>query len=61
MIYLDEETIGEDYMVYSETQKRALPKGTPVINCHIQEGADLSAPDVQALRLHRQVNQHGAA
>lgn len=34
-------------MIFSETQKRALPKGTPVINCHIQEGADLSAPMVE--------------
>ena len=43
MVYLDEETIGEPYMVFTEEQKRALPSGSPVINCHIQRGADICA------------------
>lgn len=42
MIYLDEETIGEQYMSFAAEQKRSLPAGSPVLNCHIQEGADLS-------------------
>lgn len=41
MIYLDEETIGEPYMTFQEEQKRALPDGAPVINCHIQHVASL--------------------
>ena len=43
MIYLDEETIGEPYMVFTQEQKFALPSGSPVINCHIQKGANISA------------------
>ena len=43
MIYLDEETIGEPYMVFIQEQKLALPNGSPVINCHIQKGANISA------------------
>lgn len=43
MIYLDEETIGEPYMVFTQEQKRTLPNGSPVINCHIQKGANISA------------------
>lgn len=42
MLYLDEEAIGEEYMTFSNEQKRLLPNGTPVINCHIQRNADLS-------------------
>ena len=42
MIYLDEETIGEPYMVFTQEQKRTLPKGSPVINCHIQKGANIT-------------------
>ncbi len=42
MVYLDEETIGEPYMEFTKEQKAALPAGTPVINCHVQQGADLS-------------------
>ena len=41
MIYLDEETVGERYMKFSPEQKAALPGGTPVVNCHIQRGADI--------------------
>ena len=47
MIYLDKETIGEAYMEFSPEQKASLPNGTPVINCHIQKGADLSPVAVE--------------
>lgn len=47
MVYLDEETIGEPYMSFTKAQKEALPSGTPVLNCHIQRGADLSPRAVQ--------------
>lgn len=42
MVYLDEETIGEPYMTFSPQQKKKLAAGTPVINCHIPYGADLT-------------------
>ena len=48
MVYLDEETIGEQYMTFSNEQKLSLPNGTPVINCHIQRNADLSLDRVKA-------------
>ena len=48
MIYLDEETIGEPYMTFSGEQKRLLPNGAPVINCHVQRNADLSSDRVTA-------------
>ncbi|MCH5279081.1 MAG: DUF5596 domain-containing protein [Christensenellaceae bacterium] len=48
MIYLDEETIGEPYITFTKEQKVALPAGAPVINCHIQENADLSPQSVKA-------------
>ena len=48
MIYLDEETIGEPYMEFSESQKRSLPAGSPVINIHIPHGADLNNALVSA-------------
>ena len=41
MLYLDEDGIGEDFMRFSEAQKKALPPGTPVLNTHIQYGAHL--------------------
>lgn len=41
MIYLDEETLGEPYMIFSQEQKALLPPGAPVLNCHIQHNADL--------------------
>ena len=47
MIYLDEETIGEPYMVFTERQKEILPIGLPVINCHIQQGANISTAAVK--------------
>lgn len=47
MIYLDEETIGEPYIIFAKEQKDALPTGTPVINCHIQQNADLSPEAVE--------------
>lgn len=48
MIYLDEETIGEPYMTFTKEQKEELPAGTPVINCHIQRGANLDPEAVEA-------------
>lgn len=48
MLYLDEETIGEPYMTFPATWKQAMPNGTPVINCHIQRGADLRDGAVDA-------------
>lgn len=47
MIYLDEASIGEEYMVFTEDQKGILPNGSPVINCHIQRNADISAASVE--------------
>ena len=46
MIYLDEEFLGEDYMVFSSEQKEKLPAGAQVINCHVQQGADLSTEEI---------------
>lgn len=48
MLYLDEDTIGEPYMTFPKEQKQALPQGSPVLNCHIQQGADLSPQAVTA-------------
>lgn len=48
MIYLDEETLGEPYMTFTKEQKAALPEGSPVLNCHIQRGADLRPDKVGA-------------
>ncbi len=48
MIYLDEETLGEPYMTFTEEQKGLLPNDTPVLNCHIQKGADLRPRSVEA-------------
>lgn len=47
MIYLDEETIGEPYMTFTKLQKDDLPNGTPVLNCHIQQGVDISPKVVE--------------
>jgi hypothetical protein len=47
MIYLDEDTIGESYMAFTKEQKESLPNGSPVINCHIQQGADLNPKSVE--------------
>ena len=43
MTYLDEELLGEPFMTFDDGIKQQLPSGTPVINCHIQRGADLSS------------------
>jgi hypothetical protein len=48
MLYLDKEGIGEDFMRFSEEQKLRLPPGTPVLNTHIQHGADLHPEALQA-------------
>lgn len=46
MIYLDEEILGEAYMFFSSEQKKKLPAGAQVINCHVQQGADLSTEEI---------------
>ncbi|MBR2639506.1 MAG: DUF5596 domain-containing protein, partial [Oscillospiraceae bacterium] len=46
MIYLDEEILGETYMFFSSEQKKKLPAGAQVINCHVQQGADLSTEEI---------------
>lgn len=43
MIYLDEETLDEPYMSFKLKQKKALPSKTPVINVHVQYGANINA------------------
>ena len=48
MVYLDAETVGEPYMSFTEEQKKTLPAGSPVLNCHIQRGADLSPESVDS-------------
>lgn len=48
MLYLDEATLGEPYMTFESGQKDRLPPGAPVINCHIQRGADLRGPSVDS-------------
>ena len=47
MLYLDKETIGKPYMIFTKEQKESLPSGTPVLNCHIQKGADLGQQSVE--------------
>lgn len=46
MLYLDEEIMGEPYMIFSRISRDILPEGAPVINCHIQRGTDLRAEAV---------------
>jgi len=47
MLYLDEEMLGEPYMKFDPVQKASLPVGTSVINCHVQQGADLTPQKVR--------------
>ena len=46
MIYLDKETIGEEYMTFDEQIKKDLPPESPVINCHIQAGVKLTKEEI---------------
>lgn len=58
MVYLDEETLGEPYMTFSPGIKARIPLNTPVINCHIPVGADLSEDRIpSSLSLARQLFQ----
>ncbi len=41
MLYLDKESIGEEYMTFSQGVKKRLAPNTPVLNVHIPVGADL--------------------
>lgn len=47
MLYLDEETTGEEYMNFTQEQKNLLPSNVPVINVHIQKNADLSQESIE--------------
>jgi len=47
MIYLDKDSIGEEYMTFREEQKDKLPPGSPVVNIHIQRNADLNPVEVE--------------
>ncbi len=47
MIYLDKESIGEEYMIFDEQQKERLSPGSPVVNIHIQRYADLNPIEVE--------------
>lgn len=44
MVYLDDDYF---YMIYSQNIKECLPCGCPVLNCHIQRGANLHAEAVE--------------
>ena len=46
MLYLDEDDKGESWFVYVDGIKERLPEGSPVVNVHIQKGADLSPEKV---------------
>ncbi len=50
MFYLEQGKDGSEMFIISETQKERLPAGVPVLNVHIQEGADLS-PELVAASL----------
>ena len=47
MKYLDQELLGEEYMIFSQNQKESLPPDSPVINVHIQDSADLYPLEVK--------------
>lgn len=46
MLYLDEDDKGGTWFNYVEGIKERLPEGSPVLNVHIQKGADLSPEKV---------------
>lgn len=46
MLYLDEDDKGETWFNYLDGIKERLPEGSPVLNVHIQKGADLSVEKV---------------
>ena len=46
MLYLDEDDTGESWFNYIDGIKERLPEGRPVLNVHIQKGADLSPEKV---------------
>jgi len=48
MFYLETYEDGRPFFAISETQKARLPAGTPVLNVHIQKGADLRQENVTA-------------
>ena len=46
MVYLEKREDGSPFFVISEAQKAKLPAGAPVLNVHIQTGADLAQEGV---------------
>lgn len=46
MLYLEEKGDGTTWFSFSEAQKKRLPAGSPVLNVHIQKGADLDLDKV---------------
>ena len=44
MVYLDDDYF---YMIYSTNAQELLPCGCPVLNCHVQRGADLHTEAVE--------------
>ena len=48
MFYLETYEDGGSFFSISEAQKTRLPAGTPVLNVHIQKGADLRQENVTA-------------
>ncbi len=54
MFYLETYEDGSPFFVISEAQKSRLPAGTPVLNAHIQTGADLEPERVaESLQMAR--------
>ena len=39
-------------MTFTKEQKEVLPHGSPVLNCHIQQGADLSPKSIKTSLQH---------
>lgn len=46
MLYLDKDDEGKTWFNYLDSIKERLPEGSPVLNVHIQKGADLSPEKV---------------
>lgn len=47
MLYLDESIIGVDYMQFDPEIKKRIPNNSPVINVHVQDGADLRLEEIE--------------
>ena len=54
MVYLESRDDGSPFFVITDAQKSRLPAGTPVLNVHIQTGADLAQERVaESLQMAR--------